>query len=116
MKALIFTFATAALVSSGALATSIALAGPTRVPRTLPIVMHDPGCHSFMQAGHFTRTATVTGSVRLRNEDERTLKVTSGATVRRIPVGKTLIVGRGHYVITMVRQASDDNHLRLTVR
>jgi hypothetical protein len=31
-------------------------------------------------------------------------------------MGKTLVIGRGRYVIMMVGQAPDDNYLRLTVR
>jgi len=116
MRALIFV-ATAALISSAALATSGALAGSSRpAPTTLQIAMHDPGCHWYMQGHRLTNTATVRGSARLANHDEATLKVASRHGVRRIAVGKTLIVGRGSYVIMMVGQHADDNHLRLTVR
>jgi hypothetical protein len=111
--------ATVATFVTAGMATSLALAARNHTvatPKTLTIAMHDPGCHWFMVGTHFTKTATVTGSVRLRNEDEKTLKVASGSIVQRIPVGKTLVVGVGHYAITMVGQAPDDNHLRLTVR
>ena len=117
MRAFIFTLATAALISSCALATSAALAGSNRpAPKTLQIAMHDPGCHWFMRGGHFTKSATVTGSARLVNRDDATLKVVSRHGVRRFAVGKSLIVGHGSYVIMMVGQAADDNYLRLTVR
>jgi hypothetical protein len=36
--------------------------------------------------------------------------------VRRVHVGSSIVLTRGHYMVTMVKQASDDNHLRLTVR
>ena len=117
MRASIFTFATAALVCSCALATSGALAGSNRpAPTTLKIAMHDPGCHWFMQGHRFTKTATVRGSVRLLNDDMAALRVASRHGVRSIAVGKTVIVSRGSYVIYMVGQASDDNYLTLTVR
>src|SRR5262249_41246089 len=85
-------------------------------PRTLEIAMHDPGCHWFMRNGKFTRQATVSGRVRLLNEDEAILKVASRSGMRHIAVGKSLVVGHGHYVIMMVGQAADDNSLQLTVR
>jgi hypothetical protein len=50
------------------------------------------------------------------NEDEDTLKVASRHGSKHILVGKSLVVTHGHYVVTMVGQASDDNHLKLTVR
>ena len=85
-------------------------------PKTLKIVMHDPGCHWFMRGGKFTKTATVTGRVRLVNFDEAAVKVASRQGMRHIPMGKSLMVGRGSYVIMMVGQAPDDNYLKLTVR
>jgi hypothetical protein len=33
-----------------------------------------------------------------------------------VGVGKTLLLGKGTYAITMVGQAPDDNHLKLVVR
>jgi hypothetical protein len=117
MRALIFTFATAALICICALATSAAMAGPSRpAPTTLRIAMHDPGCHWFMLGHRFTKSATVRGSVRLVNDDIAALKVASRHGVRRIAVGTALVVARGSYVIYMVGQAADDNYLRLTVR
>jgi hypothetical protein len=83
---------------------------------SLPIAMHDPGCHSFFMDGKFTQVARVNGSVKLLNEDEATLKVAGANGVQRIPVGKSLVVGAGSYTITMVGQAPDDNHLKLIVR
>ena len=77
----------------------------------------DPGCHWFQIHGKFTKTATVkAGRVRLVDLDDGTLKVASRHGMRHIPVGKSIVVGHGNYVIMMVGQASDDNYLKLTVR
>ena len=84
--------------------------------RTLNVVMHDPGCHWFSVHGKTTKTATVAGPIRLRNLDEAKLKVDSRTGHRFIPVGKSIVVSRGHYVVVMVGQAVDDNYLKLTVR
>jgi len=117
MKTAIALATVATFVTAG-MATSLALATPGRhaAPTTLKIVMHDPGCHWFQIGGKFTKTAAVSGAVRLVDLDEAALKVASGHSLRRIPVGKSIVVGAGHYVITMVGQAPDDNHLHLTVR
>ena len=110
--ATIATFVTAGMATSLAFATT---GHKAATPKTLKIAMRDPGCHSFQVGSKFTKTATVSGSVRLVNLDEKTLKAASGNSVRRIPVGKSIVVGSGHYVITMVGQAPDDNHLKLVV-
>ena len=118
MKISTLSLAVAATICAGAVGAGQALATTTHqaAPKTLKIVMHDPGCHWFMQSGKFTTRATVTGRVRLVNFDEDALKVTSRLGTRRIPMGKSIVVGHGRYVITMVGQAADDNHLKLTVR
>ncbi|HEY2355584.1 MAG TPA: hypothetical protein VGH79_11875 [Gaiellaceae bacterium] len=112
--------ATLATFVTAGMATSLALATPSHkaaAPKTLKIVMHDPGCHWFQVGSKFKTTATANGAVRLVNVDEATLKVSaSGHVLKRIPVGKSVVVRSGHYTITMVGQASDDNHLKLTVR
>jgi hypothetical protein len=111
--------ATLATFVTAGMAVNLAFANTGRTaaaPKTLKIAMHDPGCHWFQIGTKFTKTATANGSVRLLNLDEATLKATSGHSVRRIPVGKSIVVGSGHYTITMVGQAPDDNHLKLTVR
>jgi len=102
-----------------AIATSQALAARpyhAHAPKTLIVAMHDPGCHWFLVHGKYTKSASVSGSVRVVNEDEAALKVTSTHSSKLIPVGKGLVVSRGHYTVTMVGQAKDDNHLKLTVR
>ena len=117
MKLATLSLAVAAIVCAGAFGTGQALATthPT-APKTLRIVMHDPGCHWFKIQGKLTRTATVNAAhVRLVDLDEAALKVASRQGMRHIPVGKSIVVGRGNYVIMMVGQAPDDNYLKLTV-
>jgi hypothetical protein len=118
MKIFAVGFAVSVLVFAGALvgaAKGLATTSHLAAPKTLNIVMHDPGCHWFQIGGKFTKSATVTGRVRLVDRDMAALKAASGHGMRLIPVGKSIVVGPGHYVITMVGQAPDDNHLKLTV-
>ena len=107
------------LIAAVALCISagVALATPSHstTPKTLNVVMHDPGCHWFSIGGKFRTTASVAGPIRVANFDESALVVVSRAGTERIRVGKSIVLGRGHYVITMVKQAADDNHLKLTV-
>jgi len=93
-----------------------AAASHTGKAKTLNVVMHDPGCHWFSIGGKFKTTASVAGPIRLANYDEATLKVRSSEGTQRIKVGESILLRRGHYRITMVGQAPDDNHLKLTVR
>ena len=84
------------------------------------IAMHDPGCHWFVSGPankrHWSRTRVVTGPVTLLNLDEATLIVKRPAATLRLKVGQQLkLTAKGHYPITMVKQASDDNHLKLTI-
>jgi hypothetical protein len=119
MKISLISLAVAATIAAGAFGTGQALATTThqQTTKTLKIVMHDPGCHWFQIHGKFTKTATVkAGRVRLVDLDETTLKVASRHGMRQIPVGKSIVVGHGNYVIMMVGQAPDDNYLKLTVR
>jgi hypothetical protein len=110
MKKLILTLAAvAALGIAGAQA--LATTSPTKVT----VVMRDPGCHWFAVGKTFKTTLAVQGHARLVNYDEGALKVVGPTDVKRDPVGKSITLGRGVYKITMVGQASDDNHLKLTV-
>lgn len=114
------SLAVLATIGTGAFSVQQALATTTHhaaASKTLNIVMHDPGCHWFKIGSKFTKAATVKGGrVRLVDLDEAALKVASRHELRHIPVGKSIVVGRGNYVITMVGQATDDNYLKLTVR
>ena len=118
MKISLISLAAAMTLCVAAFGTGQALATTTHqaAPKTLKIAMHDPGCHWFMRNGRFTKKASVSGRVRLLNMDEAALKVASRSGVRHIAVGKSVVVGHGHYVIMMVGQAPDDNYLSLTVR
>jgi len=111
-------FAVIAASAAGALASGRALASSSHqaTTKTVKVVMHDPGCHWFMVNGKYRTKNTVQASrVRIVNVDEAALKVTTTQAVRHIPVGHSVVVGHGVYRITMVGQAPDDNHLRLTV-
>lgn len=107
----------AATVASTGAGVGQALAKPARTSApTLRVVMHDPGCHWFFVGGKFLKTESLAGPIRILNLDEATLKATSRTGVRRIPVGRSIVLAGGAYTITMVGQAPDDNHLELTVR
>jgi hypothetical protein len=58
----------------------------------------------------------VKGPARLLNVDEAALRVVGHGTTARVAVGKTVLLAKGSYAITMVGQAPDDNHLKLVVR
>ena len=118
MKTSMLSLALAAILFAGALGAGAASATTSRhaAAKTLKIVMSDPGCHWFKVGGKLTTKATVTGRVRLVNLDEAALKVASRHGMQHIRVGKSIVVGRGSYVIMMVGQAADDNYLKLTVR
>ena len=88
----------------------------TSTPKTLEVVMHDPGCHWFLVHGKPAKTATVAGPIRLQNLDEKTLKIASRTKMQYDRVGKSIVLASGHYVVMMVGQAPDDNYLKLTVR
>jgi hypothetical protein len=109
------------IVAAAALAlfggVSANAAGKTSSTRVVPIVMHDPGCHWFQVNGKFSTKLTVSGATSFRNLDEATLIFKGTSFSKLLPVGKMLTITKaGLYHITMVGQASDDNHLVLTVR
>jgi hypothetical protein len=111
------------LTASLSLVTSAA-ARPTSTAKAskLVVAMHDPGCHWFYAGGgpnHRTYTKTITrkGPVRLVNLDENTLIIKGPGGTKHDKVGATLTLkAKGLYRITMVKQASDDNHLKLTIK
>ena len=117
MKIPLLALAVAAAICASALGAGRALATTTHHgTKTVKIVMHDPGCHWFVVHGKYVKTDTVKANrVRLVDRDEATLKVASRHGMRHIPVGKSIVVSRGNYVIMMVGQAPDDNYLKLTV-
>ena len=83
--------------------------------KVVTVAMHDPGCHWFVGAGTFRKTLTAKGPVALLNQDEAALKIVGPTGIKRDPVGKKILLGRGVYKITMVGQAPDDNTLKLVV-
>ena len=109
-KSLVFLIATVAglvLLIAGQASASM---------KTVNVVMHDPGCHWFSVGGKFTKTLSVKGPVALANLDEATLIVAGSKGTKLDPVGKKLVLAHGIYRITMVKQAPDDNHLKLVVK
>jgi len=88
----------------------------------LVVAMRDPGCHWFYTGGgpnhrNYSLTAVHCGSVPLVNLDEAALKIKGPGGTKILPVGKRLMVtAKGVYGITMVGQAPDDNHLKLTIK
>lgn len=117
MKATLVLGITLLSIAFAAFTTGRALATTTHAtaPSTLKVVMRDPGCHWFAVGAKFKVKTTVAGPVKVANFDEAALKVTGNGMTKRIPVGKQLLLRHGRYVITMVGQAPDDNHLKLTV-
>jgi hypothetical protein len=91
-------------------------------PTKLIVAMRDPGCHWFYVGGgpshrKYVKSVTRTGPVKLVNLDEATLIINGPGGTRRERVGAALTLkARGLYTITMVKQAPDDNHLKLTIK
>ena len=108
-------------VVAGLILVAPAAGSTTTTATKLVVAMHDPGCHWFLTAGmphrNYAKTATRQGPVKLVNLDERTLIIKGPADIRREAVGATMLLSKkGLYTITMVRQASDDDHLKLTIK
>jgi hypothetical protein len=101
-----------AIGGSQALAARHSASTPTKVT----IAMHDPGCHAFLVGGKYLKTLSVKGPASILNVDENTLIIAGKSSTKTVKVGKTIVLARGVYHITMVKQAPDDNHLLLTVR
>ena len=91
-------------------------------PTKLIVAMHDPGCHWFYVAGgpnhrKYAKTATRSGPVKLVNLDEAALIIKGPGGTKHEKVGASLTLkATGVYKITMVKQAPDDNHLKLTIK
>ena len=114
MKRIAVLYLAIALLAVGA---GQALAHPMHAtPTKVTVVMKDPGCHWFSANGTFKTKLAVKGPAKLLNVDEAALKVVGARSIHRVGVGRTLLLGKGSYAITMVGQARDDNHLKLVVR
>ena len=91
-------------------------------PATLIVAMKDPGCHWFYTGGgpnhrKYVKTLVRSGPVTLLNLDEAALIVKGPGGTKTEPVGaKLTLKTKGVYGITMVKQAPDDNHLKLTLK
>jgi len=103
--------------------TALLLAAPaSAAPTTVTVAMRDPGCHWFYVGGgsshrKFATTLVRQGPVTLVNLDEASLKIKGPGGTRIEHVGARLTLKTaGVYRITMVGQAPDDNHLKLTLR
>jgi hypothetical protein len=90
-------------------------AAPIVPTKTVTVAMHDPGCHWFQVGSDYRKTLSTTGPVNLMNTDEAALKISGSGAIRTAAVGQSVALPQGSYRITMVGQASDDNHLSLQV-
>jgi hypothetical protein len=103
-------------------ATAAARPATTAKATRLVVAMRDPGCHWFYLGGgpshrKYSKAVTRTGPVKLVNFDEDTLIVKGPGGTKHAKVGATLTLkAKGLYKITMVKQAPDDNHLKLTIK
>jgi len=102
--------------------TGLLFAAPaSAAPTKLIVAMHDPGCHWFYLGGgpnnrKYTKTRVQRGPVTLVNLDEAALKISGPGATKIERVGaKLTLTAKGIYRITMVGQAADDNHLKLTI-
>jgi hypothetical protein len=118
MRKLILSGIAGLMLAASAAAGPNAASGATK----LVVAMHDPGCHWFYVGGgpnhrKYAKTVTRTGAVKLVNLDEAALIIKGPGGTRHEKVGATLTLkAKGVYRITMVKQAPDDNHLKLTVK
>ena len=121
MRKLIFALM---LLTASLLLAATATAGATSAAgaKKLVVAMRDPGCHWFYLGGgpahrKYAKTVTRTGAVKLVNLDEATLIVKGPGRTKHDKVGASLTLkAKGVYKITMVKQAPDDNHLKLTIK
>ena len=118
MRKLILAGIAGLMLAASAAAGPTAAAGSTK----LVVAMRDPGCHWFYLGGgpnhrKYAKTVTRTGPVTLVNLDEATLIIKGPGGTRHEKVGaKLTLKAKGVYRITMVKQAPDDNHLKLTIK
>ena len=94
----------------------------TAKAKQLIVAMRDPGCHWFYTSGgpnhrKYTKTVVRYGPVKLLNLDEAALIIKGPGGTKHEKVGAPLTLkAKGVYKITMVKQAPDDNHLKLTIK
>ena len=118
MRKVILTGVAALMLAASAAAGSTAATSSTK----LIVAMRDPGCHWFYVGGgpkhrKYFKTLTRKGPVTLVNLDEAALIIKGPGGTRHQKVGAELTLrAKGVYAITMVKQAPDDNHLKLTIK
>ena len=97
---------------------ALVLAAPAAAAKApLVVAMKDPGCHWFSTGHKYVKTVVRTGPVTLVNHDEAALIVKGSGVTKKDAVGaKLTLKTKGVYTITMVKQAPDDNHLKLTIK
>ena len=112
-KIILLSIAVLALTAS-AFVTGAASGASSKAP--LVIAMKDPGCHWFSVGGAYKKSLVRTGPVTLLNLDEAALIVKGPGSTKIEKVGAKLTLrAKGTYRVTMVKQASDDNHLLLKI-
>lgn len=125
MRKLIFSGIAGLMLLTASLtlaATAAARTATAAKASKLTVAMRDPGCHWFYVGGgpnhrKYTKHVTRKGPVKLLNLDEATLIVKGPGGTKHDKVGMTLkLTKKGVYKITMVKQAPDDNHLKLTIK
>jgi hypothetical protein len=125
MRKLIFiAIAGLTLLTASLMLAATAAARPATAAKAtkLIVAMRDPGCHWFYTGGgpshrKYTKTIMRQGPVKLVNLDEATLIIKGPGGTRHDKVGAALTLkAKGVYKITMVKQAPDDNHLKLTIK
>ena len=118
MRKLILTGIAGLMLAASAAAGTNGASGASK----LIVAMRDPGCHWFYLGGgpshrKYAKTVTRTGPVTLVNLDEAALIIKGPGGTRHEKVGaKLTLKAKGVYRITMVKQAPDDNHLKLTIK
>jgi hypothetical protein len=118
MRKLILTGIAGLVLAAFATAGSAATGKSTK----LVVAMRDPGCHWFYTGGgpshrKYVKAVTRAGTVTLVNLDEAALIIKGpGGTKHDGVGGKLTLKKKGIYKITMVKQAPDDNHLKLTIK
>jgi hypothetical protein len=122
MRKLILTGIAGLTLAAPATAGLMAAAPAAAAPAQLIVAMRDPGCHWFYVGGGpdsraYSLTAVRHGSVPLVNLDQAALVIKGPGGTKIDPVGaKLMLKAKGLYRITMVKQAKDDNHLKLTIK
>lgn len=111
------------IATAGVMLAAPAAASPAASSaKQLIVAMKDPGCHWFYNGGgpshrKYSKTVVRTGPVTLLNLDEAALIIKGPRGTKKEAVGaKLTLKAKGVYKITMLKQAADDNHLKLTIK